>query len=219
MRAQHRAAAAMVTGALIGTLAACGSTQDAQPNGPTSPAAPTASASTNPPPTTPASGPATSRAAAVALDHLPTDTTTRRPWDPSSAPDRGDVGAELSYLSGQVAVTVVRHLTRERLTCDAVLRTHDDCTEVDGVVLAWQDEEPEEDPGVVYAARLTGMSLVTVSYAGSQVSGNPSATELELGAAPVTGADLVAVAADPRLEFTMSGDVLRAGEELTGWSE
>lgn len=65
----------------------------------------------------------------------------------------------------------------------------------------------------------SGPRLVTVSYAGSQVSGDPSATELELGEEPVTGADLVAVAADPRLEFTMTGDVLRAGEELTGWSE
>ena len=69
----------------------------------------------------------------------------------------------------------------------------DECVDVehDGVdlVLAWQELEPEEDPGVVYVIDRRGDEDVIAHYSGASITGDPR--ELDLGISVDEMADIV----------------------------
>ena len=117
--------------------------------------------------------------AAVMLDHLPDDTTSRGAAyvDESSPP--GYVGADLRYGGdGESDGDLVRVTLQSRgglPSCKGVR-----CAKLaNGVRLLWEKETPEEDPGVVMLARQRDDAVVTVLLAGPRITGDPRRQELE----------------------------------------
>ncbi len=161
--------------------------------------------------------PITPRAvAAVALDHLPGDTTHRGASYVDAASPRGSVGAELRYGGGEgddgdlVEVLVV---PLESVPEDTGCGNADHCVTDDGVQVSWEQEVPEEDPGLVHLSTRRDGARVSVMYAGPAITGDPREQEL-----PISFADLMDVVRDPRLALRATDETLRAGEELDDWA-
>ncbi|KRF36663.1 hypothetical protein ASG94_04340 [Nocardioides sp. Soil805] len=120
-------------------------------------------------------------------------------------------GATMRFgrLSVEVAVAPT---TDSPLVC-ADPSFFDECVqqEYDGheVTLAWQELEPEEDPGVVYVIDRRDGEDVVVGLGGPTITGDPR--DLDLG---IDLADLAAVATDPRLGLTTTPEVVDQGAEL-----
>lgn len=186
-------ALAAVTG-LIG-LAACGSTQAG------------AAGTAGEEPITPQA------IAAVTLDHLPPDPTFLRRADREGTA----VAAEIRYGSdfdGDVVYVGVGEST-EATPCDddrnAGCETSD--LDVGTLYLAWEDVEPEEDPGIVEVLlRRDDGQDVSVVYAGDDITADPRTLDLS-----VTVEQMTDVVTDPRLGLTTSQDVIDAGEALEGF--
>lgn len=158
-------------------------------------------------------GPLTSRAvAAVMLDHLSDDTTHRQATyiDEHSPP--GLVGADFRYKGGGeydgdlVRVTVV---PGKPYPCGP--SSH--CTDIgDGVTLRWGLQVPEEDPGSVSLQRRRGDEVVTVYFAGPEITGEPRDLDLS-----PTLAELEDVVRDPRLSLKTDAATIAAGEKVEDW--
>ncbi|MEO5665924.1 MAG: hypothetical protein ABIR39_21860 [Nocardioides sp.] len=108
-------------------------------------------------------------------------------------------GAQLEYADVSLAV-VVAPTTDSPLVC-ADESFFDECVDesVDGhdVTLAWQELEPEEDPGVVYVIDRRDGEDVAVQVIGASITDDPR--NLDLG---VPLEDLAALVTDPRLSLT-----------------
>lgn len=162
--------------------------------------------------------PVTPRAlAAVAAEHAGAPDSASEESDAAEEFRRDGVGAELRYGStgeydgDALVVAVGRGLPPELVSCgeEDLL---DGCVELDGGVLAWEDEAPEEDPGVVYLALEKGRSTVLLFYAGPVITGDPRDLDL-----PVSVDTLLAIAKDPRVDLTTSQAALDAGLALDQW--
>lgn len=163
--------------------------------------------------------PITHRAvAAVALEHLPQDTTTRMAMYADQETPKGTVGAELRYggdgeydgdYVGITVSPVVDH-TPCREVADGCEKLKAD----DGspMFVTWQELEPEEDPGIVYVVVVRKDESTSVSYSGPAIEGDPRKQEL-----PIAVDDLIQVAQDPRLQPMTSPDAVEAGEKLDKW--
>jgi hypothetical protein len=160
--------------------------------------------------------PITPRAiAAVALDHLPNNTTSRSAIfnDPKESRDIGITfrygdDSDGSSLSVGVSPDV------DQPVCDKIL---DGCVKrtVDGgtVVLKWQEEEPEEDPGYVSVTLHAADREVSVSWLPDEaITGDPRRQRLSIPVAAME--DLVR---DTRLAPTTSQATLDAGERVDDW--
>ena len=77
------------------------------------------------------------------------------------------------------------------------------------MTIAWQQLEPEEDPGVVYVIDRREGEDVLVKVSGTSVTDDPR--DLDLG---VPLADLAALVADPRLSLTTSQPVIEMGADV-----
>lgn len=88
------------------------------------------------------------------------------------------------------------------------------CVAVTGGVLAWQEQEPEEDPGVVYLVVDKNGAEVVLTYAGPDITADPRGLDL-----PIDVEDLQAIAADARVDVTTSQAALDAGERLPHWHD
>ena len=163
--------------------------------------------------------PITSRAiAAVALDHLPDDTTRRSATYIVDEVPATLVSADLRYASGRrndewgdlVRVTVGPH---QALGC-GVVRPCASLASPPGTTttLQWSLEEPEEDPGYVRVVLRRGDEEVVAHAAGAKVVGDPRLQPL-----PVSIDLLVAVAQDPRLRLRTTRAVVAAGSAIEGW--
>lgn len=86
----------------------------------------------------------------------------------------------------------------------------DGCVSYEGGTLMWQEEEPEEDPGIVYFARRKGEAMVLVELGGPVVHGDPREHEL-----PVPVSTLAAIAGDGRLDVLTTREAIEAGEGLS----
>ena len=100
------------------------------------------------------------------------------------------------------------------LDCTSDEGFFDDCQEVaDGVTLAWQEEEPEEDPGVVYLFADQGRR-----HGGASTSPPPRSPrdprEVDL---PVSVEAMVELAQDPRVDLTTTQEAVDAGASLDFW--
>lgn len=162
--------------------------------------------------------------AAIALDHLPDDTTRRAGmYFEERQVDRGFVGADLRYSGdGEYdgdAVQIRLGPTSEPIRCDV---GQDGCerleTEVEGaeLVLVWEAVTPEEDPGYVALGveYETADEQVVISYSGPEITGDPREMDL-----PITVADLTAVVEDPWLRLRTSPGAVEAGNSLDRWSD
>lgn len=81
----------------------------------------------------------------------------------------------------------------------------------DGLV-AWEEAVPEEDPGVVYVFVSRGRTDVLLFSSGPAITGDPRQLDL-----PVTVDDMLAIAADPRVDVTTSEAAAAAGRNLASW--
>lgn len=81
----------------------------------------------------------------------------------------------------------------------------------DGMVL-WEDETPEEDPGVVYVLASKRRADVILYYSGPPITGDPRRLDL-----PISVEEMFAIAADPRVDVTTSREAIEAGNELDVW--
>jgi hypothetical protein len=122
---------------------------------------------------------------------------------------RGAVG---SYL---LTVAVGRGFEELAGGCDTWLaQGTSGCEEsVDGLV-AWEQATPDEDPGVVYVLVAKGRTDVLLYSSGSPITGDPRRLDL-----PVSVQDMMAIAADPRVDLTTSRAAIEAGRGLTFWTD
>ena len=148
--------------------------------------------------TRPASELTPERIASVVADHVDREPSEVSPWDVMerelgvTAP-----GAYLQFARRYTLGVAVAEPTDSALVC-ATPDFFDRCVDLehDGedLVLAWQELEPEEDPGIVYVIDRRGDEDVVVQYGGVSVTGDPR--ELDLGISVDALAD---IAADGRL--------------------
>ncbi|MFE6649200.1 hypothetical protein ACFVJS_21715 [Nocardioides sp. NPDC057772] len=161
--------------------------------------------------------------AAVALEHLPTDTSTRAAsyTDESTPSEQVSVdlryGADGEYDGDLVSVAVSAQPPAEG-PCRRELEQHclDLPTEVKNaeMQLRWTEEEPEEDPGNVRIVLLRDDGeTASIDYSGPTISGDPRRLAI-----PISVGKLVAVVEDPRLRYQATSSTLALGEELDDWA-
>ncbi|WP_110181509.1 hypothetical protein [Nocardioides solisilvae] len=97
--------------------------------------------------------------------------------------------------------------------CEELLEDYDGCAEHEGGVLAWDEVEPEEDPGVYTFMKQKGDLWVVVYYAGDLIEDDPRTSDLGV---PVEAA--VALVDDPALDRTTTQEWVERGEDLP-WFE
>ena len=147
--------------------------------------------------------------AAIAQAHVDLKPRRITPWDVFTR-ELGveSPGAWLQYADVSLHV-VVAPTSDSPLVC-AVPTFFDECLDesVDGhdVTIAWQELEPEEDPGVVYVIDRREGEDVAVGVSGASVTEDPR--NLDLG---VPLADLAALVTDPRLSLKTSQVVVDLG--------
>lgn len=166
------------------------------------------------------SAPTTAQALAyVAADHAGTPDSAARERDGAEELTSGGVGTELRYGSDgeydgdMLVVAVGRGLDPALIDCDAEeTQSLAGCIATDQGMLMWEDEAPEEDPGVVYVLVDKGESAALVFYAGPSITGDPR--ELDM---PISTEVLFAIANDPRVDVTTSDEAVAAGADLSFW--
>ncbi len=150
--------------------------------------------------------------AAIAQEHVDLEPSEIAQWDVFTR-ELGEESpsARLEYADVSLAV-VVAPTSDSPLVC-AVPTFFDECVDesVDGhdVTIAWQDLEPEEDPGVVYVIDRREGEDVAVQVIGASITDDPR--DLDLG---VPLADLAALVTDPRLSLTTSREVVELGDSV-----
>lgn len=138
--------------------------------------------------------------AAVVADHLGREPRIVEPWDVMSRELEVDAGGATLVVGRTDSLDVaVAPTTDSPLVC-ADESFFDACVELGEdpsggrLLLGWQEEEPEEDPGVVYVIDRRDGEDVVARYTGAVVSGDPR--ELDLG---ISLDEMVAVVTDERL--------------------
>lgn len=161
--------------------------------------------------------PVTPRALAwLAAEQLGTPTSAEASSELRDLGD-GTVATSVRFGSPRTGHSLVVGVSPEApsgsLDCSSGDSFFDDCQEVaDGVTLAWQEEEPEEDPGVIYLFADRGDATVTLYQASTPVTGDPR--ELDL---PVAVDAMVELAQDPRVDLTTTQEAVEAGASLAYW--
>ncbi len=176
-------------------------------------------------PTDPAVGghePTTAQALAyVAAEHAGTPDSAVRERDAAEEFKSGGVGTELRYgadgeYDGDMLVVAVgKGLEAAPVDCDAeATQSLAGCVVTDQGTLMWEDEAPEEDPGVVYVVVDKGETAALLFYAGPSITGDPR--ELTL---PISTEVLFAIANDPRVDVVTSAEATEAGADLSFWQD
>jgi hypothetical protein len=162
--------------------------------------------------------PITSRAiAAVMLDHLSSDTTTRQAtWVDADDPT-GMIGADLRYDGGaeddgdlvRVALAPGQFDGEcERSRCAMLDTDIENAT----LRLEWATAVPGEDPGAVWVVLQRDHEYLYVYESGPRITKDPR--ELHL---PISVEELVSVAEDPWLCLRTSPDAIEAGTQVDHW--
>ena len=164
----------------------------------------------------------TARALAfVAAEHAGTPASAVRESDGAEEFKSKGVGTELRYDSdgeydGDMLVVAVGHsLAPELSDCDD--RATDylaGCVETEQGTLMWEDQEPEEDPGVVYVIVDKVDSSALLFYTGPEIAGDPRDSDL-----PISVETLFDIAGDPRVDVTTSAEAVDAGAGLSFWRD
>ncbi len=161
--------------------------------------------------------PITQRAiAAVALEHLPTDTTGRSAMYTHQRHPDGLLGADLRYHGdGEYDGDLVRVSVGPRHPASCSRFSH--CATLSSppnttTTLVWQTEVPEEDPGIYYVVHRRGDQQVIAYASGPAITTDPRQLSLEISVDM-----LVSVAQDPRLTLLTTQAVVDAGAALADW--
>lgn len=148
----------------------------------------------------------------IAAEHLGTPSSAAAEEDAAEEFGSGGIGAELS-IGQQLVVAVGTDLPAELYDCDSQETGGlAGCEETDEGVLMWEDEEPAEDPGVVYVVVPKGDSAVLLFGSGEPVTGDPRDLDL-----PVTVAQMFELAQDPRVDVTTTQEAVDGGRALDWW--
>lgn len=166
--------------------------------------------------------PTTPRALAfVAAEHTGDPSSATTDTDAVEEFQAGGVGAELrfgsdgEYDGDMLVLAVGSELDPALLDCDSPSNDFlAGCHETEHGLLMWEDEAPEEDPGVVYVAVPKGDASVLVVYAGPAISADPRDLEL-----PISVETLFAIAQDPRVDLTTSLAAVEGGKDIDFWRE
>lgn len=160
--------------------------------------------------------------AAVALEHLPTDTSSRAASYTDESTPREQVSVDLRYgadgeYDGDLVSVAVSAQPPAEGACRRELGQHcvDLPTEVKNaeMQLRWTEEAPEEDPGNVgIVLRRDDGETASIDYSGPTITGDPRRLEM-----PISVEKLVAVVEDPRLRYQATSSTLALGEELDDW--
>lgn len=149
--------------------------------------------------------------AAVMLDHLPDDTSRREATFVDEHSPEGLVGADLRYggdgeSDGDlVRVTVSRGEAPE---CE------ERCVELgERTFLLWDEESPEEDPGIVVLVQVRRSEIVQATSAGAVITADPRKLDLSPSVETLTG-----LVRDERLSLRTTQAVVDAGAALDSWA-
>ena len=120
-------------------------------------------------------------------------------------------GVWLEYADVSLTVGVAPTSTSPLVCATAAFFDECETDSVDGheVTIAWQELEPEEDPGVVFVIDRREEEDVLVKVSGASVTDDPR--DLDLG---VPLAELAALVADPRLSLTTTRSVVELGADV-----
>ena len=123
-----------------------------------------------------------------------------------------DQGVAGSYL---LSVGVGRGFEEFAGGCDTWFdQAASGCAETADGLVAWEEATPEEDPGVVYVLVSKGRTQVLLFSSGPPITEDPRRLDL-----PVSVRDMMAIAADPRVDVTTSQAAIEAGRDLAFWSD
>lgn len=162
--------------------------------------------------------PITPRAvAAIALDHLPGDTSRQEEMYTDGRDAPGTIGVDFQYgatggYDGDLVRVALapgeRNLDCANSHCASL------ATDVEGaeVVLVWEEIVPEEDPGIVTVLLYRDGEKSWVYQAGPTITGDPRRLDL-----PVTVEDMVEIVEDPRLRLETTPEAIAAGRDLEDW--
>lgn len=157
--------------------------------------------------------------AAVAVDYLPPDPSSMKATYTDNTDRQGYLGADFRYgADGESDGDLVRvalspsrrgNICQGSEGCEPL--PSDDGTEM---YLAWDEVEPEEDPGyVAVVLRRADEDEDVVAYtSGESITGDPREQDLTVSVEALT-----ALVQDERLSLTTTQDVVDAGEDLEGW--
>ncbi|WP_279235515.1 chitosanase [Nocardioides sp. SR21] len=125
-------------------------------------------------------------------------------------PEKNDPGDSLTITLGTLDAET------ELVDCDTTegWYTHH-CVETDDGTLRWNTDDPEEDPGAVFAlVPKSDGQIVMVAFAGPRLTQDPRDVDL-----PVSVETLFDIANDDRIDVTTTQDVVDAGAELDYWTD
>ncbi|CUR56589.1 exported hypothetical protein [metagenome] len=136
--------------------------------------------------------------AAVVADHVERTPTRVEPWEVMTRELEVEApGAFLVYRRGMSLRVAVAPTTDSPLVCGDE-SFFDECVDLDHdghrLVLAWQELEPEEDPGIVYVIDRRDGEDVIADYSGVSITGDPRG--LDLG---ITLEQMAEIVTDERL--------------------
>jgi hypothetical protein len=118
-------------------------------------------------------------------------------------------------LEGRLTVWVGKDMEDYPDTCadvETLYENSDGCEEIQDGVLFWEDEEPEEDPGLVYLAMSMAGTDVLFFQSGPSIDADPRAVDLV-----VSVPTMMQIADDPRVDVTTSKAAVEAGDQLVFW--
>ena len=146
--------------------------------------------------------PITPRAiAAIALDHLPQNTSSREAMYTDRRDAPGTLGADLTYnATGEYdgdSLSVGLAPGQRDLDCE-ISHCADLDTDVENasMVLVWQELEPEEDPGIVTVLLYRDGEKAWVHQSWEEITGDPRDLDLQISVD-----DMVEVLEDPWLRL------------------
>ncbi|KQV65765.1 hypothetical protein ASC64_12715 [Nocardioides sp. Root122] len=136
--------------------------------------------------------------AAVVADHVAREPRHVGSWDVMTRELGVEApGAVLVYRRGLSLSVAVAPTTDSPLVCGDE-SFFDECVDLDHdghrLVLAWQELEPEEDPGIVYVIDRRDGEDVIADYSGVSIEGDPR--DLDLG---ITLDEMAEIVTDQRL--------------------
>lgn len=163
--------------------------------------------------------PATSRAlVAVALTHLDVEPTFYESLDrPDLDFGKGTLGGHIRHGGDEVS-----NSNGLRVSVTPTTKPPHECTKgAECVVIpsdqgkltvAWQEEQPEEDPGFVSVVLQRGDELAWVQQSDESITGDPRKQDLK-----VSVDEMIAIVEDPAFSLMTRQAAVDAGEKLSPW--
>ncbi|KQY63697.1 hypothetical protein [Nocardioides sp. Root140] len=157
--------------------------------------------------------------AAIVLEHVDAEPASMGDADDfKGSLDPGAVGADLRFDPGEaedgdLLLAAAAPGAIDDLGCGEDGTTCDSWSTDQGkVTLAWQEEMPEEDPGIVIVAQQRKGEYTWVMYAGDQITGDPRELDLSISVDEMTS-----IATDPRFGLKTTQEAVDAGSRLDGF--